>query len=120
MPDIFICSFKRAESYGDTQEALATPQSTGGDEDLPDGLTLAGIDSHCDLLLNISLQQMLEGVIILVKPGVPNGHHEIEECLQASFLSRGCFLDSEHMIALGTSPRNFHTLASSHLISSLA
>jgi len=117
MPHILISTFEGAEPDGDTQEALPSPQSAGGDEDLPDGLALAGVDGHGDFFFNVSLQEMFESVIILVKSGVAYRHHEIKESLQTSLLPRRAFLHPEHMISLGTSTRNLYTLASSHRIS---
>lgn len=60
---------------------MATPGVAGRDLDLSNGLLFTAENGHCDLLLIVGLEQLLQGVVVLVKASVSDGHDEIEERL---------------------------------------
>ena len=66
MPDVLIGSLEAAEAYGDTQQALATPEVAWGDGGLPELQGLRGVNQHSNWLLHTGLQQVLQSVIVLV------------------------------------------------------
>ncbi len=55
----------------------------------------AAVHRHADLLLHVDLEQILERVVVLVQPGLADRYDEVEEGLQAGFLSRRIVLNSE-------------------------
>ena len=66
MPDILIGSFKGAEADGDPKQALAAPQLGGSDVNGANMLGFAGVDLHLDALLKVTVQELLQSVIVLV------------------------------------------------------
>ena len=56
------------------------------------GLRLAAVDGHGDLLLDVGLEEVLEGVVVQVQPGLPDGNDEVEESLQARAGAGGVLL----------------------------
>ena len=76
--------------------------------------SLAAVNCHANLSLQISFEEVLEGVIVLVQPRLPDGNDEVEEGLESGPWTGWIFLDAEHMIALGTSAGYLGTLTSAH------
>ena len=81
---------------------------------MPHRSGLAAVNCHADFPLQISFEEILEGVVVLVKPRLPDGHDEVEEGLEAGPRSRRIFLDPQNVVTLGSPTRDFGTLASSH------
>ena len=40
-------------------------------------------------MFSLYLEQVLEGVVVLVQPRVPDGHNEVKEGLESGLLVRG-------------------------------
>lgn len=68
VPHILIGTFKRTEADAHTQKSLATPSCAGYNRHLSHRLRLAAVDGHAYFLINVSLQELLQGVIILILP----------------------------------------------------
>lgn len=66
MPDVLIGSFEAAEADADTQKALASPHVARGDGGLPQLQCLAAIHQHLHRLLHVSLQEVLQRVVVFV------------------------------------------------------
>ena len=66
MPNILVCALKTAEANGDPEQALSSPHGAGCDGGLPELQGLGGVNQHLDRLLHAGLQQVLQGVVILV------------------------------------------------------
>lgn len=66
MPNILISPFKTAETDADSKKALATPHVAWSNCGLPELQGLTAVHKHLHRLLHISLQQVFQGVIVLV------------------------------------------------------
>ncbi len=115
VPDIFVGSFERAESDRNPEQSLPAPDIARRYKDFSHlkvkscqkfwVLTdlamksyrpgFAAVHRHADLLLHVDLEQILERVVVLVQPGLADRYDEVEEGLQAGFLSRRIVLNSE-------------------------
>ena len=85
---------------------------------LADLFGFAAIHSHGNFLFHVDFEQVFECVIVLVQPGLPYGDDKVEEGLEASVTARAVVLNSEDVIALGSSSGDLNTLAASHCHSS--
>lgn len=77
-------------------------------------LGLAAVDGHGDLLLDVGLEQVLEGVVVLVQPRLPDGHDEVEEGLEAGPRAGRVVLDAEDVVALRPAAGDLDALTGSH------
>ena len=59
---------------------------------------------HCLLYL----QQVLEGVVVLVEPRVPDGHDEVEEGLEPRVLAGRALLHPQDVVAVRPSNRSYN------------
>ena len=75
---------------------------------------LAAVHGHADLPLQVGLQEVLEGVVVLVEPRLADGHDEVEEGLQAGSRTRGILLDPQDVVTLRAATRDFDALTSAH------
>lgn len=66
VPNIFIGPIKAAKTYAYSQQALPTPQVAGSYWCFSELQCFAAVYQHFDRFFHISLQQVLEGVIVFV------------------------------------------------------
>lgn len=66
MPHVLVGSLKAAEADADPQEPLTAPHVAGCDRGLAQLQSLTAIHQHLHRLLHVSLQQILQRVVVLV------------------------------------------------------
>lgn len=66
MPHVLISSLKAAEPDGDAEQSLAPPQVAGSDGGFPQLQRLGGVNQHLHWFLHTGLQQVFQGVVVLV------------------------------------------------------
>ena len=64
--------------------------------------------SFCFLYCLLYLQQVLEGVVVLVEPRVPDGHDEVEEGLEPRVLAGRALLHPQDVVAVRPSDRSYN------------
>jgi len=94
VPDVFVGALEGAETDRDSQKTLAAPCGARRDEHLTHRPRLRAVDRHRNFLLEIDLQQILQCVVVLIQPSLPDGHDEVEKGFEAGAGPRRIFLHS--------------------------